>query len=806
MTGSRVGMLWWEVASGTHRRHRRESTPTGYTSSMKQRRDTPAHTGDFRAALLTAATALLLGLVLVRMVIVISPRIYWDVSPLMSQAEAELPATTLGPAGAAWLDVASLVVAGLAMVAHGLACGRINWLIVGLWLAGCVTAGWHAVQSVADAWQASAWIAATALALAGAHLAQHRASRRFMVAGLMAMILPLALAAVLYVSVEHARTVAFFTEREAETIAQRGWAWESTQHLIYRRRLLTPEVTGAFGLSNVMGSIVGAMTLLAGVTAAAGLWRRVRNPWAWAAAGLALAGMMTVLSTRSKGAILALMLAGVLPLLIAWLRRGPAGRWRRRLPGVVALLLVAAAIGVVLVRGAMGPPADASGERSLLFRFHYWQGAAAIVADQPLPTQAMGIGPAAFKPLYSLHKNPINPEDVTSTHNVVVDFVVMLGLGGLAWVVLMLRHLWRAGLQSLPDADADEHTSDAADDGVDSDDASSDLRQHIWPAILLAALVFAPQYWLKLPEFLPETVILWLVGVVGFVVIVVGLSHRRIVDEAWVHTAMFSAAAMLLIHNQIEMSFFHPSAAVPAWFMLGIAGGSRHHAPGSGHALHAPQPQLRQRATWLSGVPAAIMLIGAVVLAVGYASPLTDQQDAMRRAVAAVVNRDMPNALRHLRQAQDLMPSDPLPVQAQVELLAARAHWLKDAPPDQHTQTQLKQTIDEALAVLGQAFERGLDTVQLRQMQAQLLEFAAQATQSPLLLGQAATAWGQIIARQPHSVPSRVALADVLWELGRHEEARKVYSVALALSDNAYLDPLAQLTATQRQRITDRLE
>ncbi len=762
----------------------------------------PAFSRDVIAqSLLTAATVLVLGLVLLRMVVAFSPRIYWDVSPLSGDAitTAELPVTMFGPAGAAWLDVASLAAAALALGAHVLARGRLNWSLATLFLCGASVAGYHAATTPADAWQTLAWISAVALALAAAHLAEHHHLRRFIVAALIAMILPLTIEAVLYVTIQHPQTVAYFQQHEAQTVAEHGWAWESPQHLIYRRRLLTPEVTGAFGLSNVMGSITGALTLLASVLAGATLWRGWRNRWGWALFSLTLLGLLTVVLTRSKGAMLALLLAGSLPLCIAVLRwrfgSRPVKGWWRRVPATLALLLVALAVAAVLLRGAMGPPADATGERSLLFRFHYWQAGIAIVADQPPLSQLLGIGPAAFKPLYSLHKNPLNPEDVTSTHNVMLDLLVMLGLGGLAWCGLMLRHMWKAGIASLP---AEQPSPPPPPPAQAPAQASPEIAQQrwVWPAAVLAVLVFAPQYWLQLPTFLAETIVPWMLGVAGFVAIVIGLSRLQVVDEAWVQAALFSAAAMLLIHNQIEMSFFHVSSAVPAWFVLGVAGGA------GGWRLRQTVARWHP---WLAGGLVVAMLAGSLTLAVGYASPLTAQQEAMRRAVAAVAHHDLPNAMSNLRQAQALMPADPAPVSAQVELLLAQAQWLANEPASPQRDQQLKQVFTQALALLRQARQQGAAPTQLLQTEAQTLAFAAEVLQEPYWRQEALEVWRELVKLQPHSLASRLALAETLWDAGQVDEARQTYQTALKLSDDARLDPLAQLTQAQRQRIAARL-
>ena len=97
-----------------------------------------------------------------------------------------------------------------------------------------------------------------------------------------------------------------------------------------------------------------------------------------------------------------------------------------RLPAIIAAALLA-----VIARGLVG---ERIGELSLLFRWFYMQGATHIFADHWL----LGVGPADFKDAYMIAKPATSPEDVSSPHSILLDWVATLGLGGLAWCVLFL--------------------------------------------------------------------------------------------------------------------------------------------------------------------------------------------------------------------------------------------------------------------------------------------------------------------------------------------------------------------------------
>src|SRR5690606_11618084 len=102
-----------------------------------------------------------------------------------------------------------------------------------------------------------------------------------------------------------------------------------------------------------------------------------------------------------------------------------------RLGGWVAIAAVGSALVAVAARGVAG---EKIGELSLLFRWFYLQGSARIIAEHPW----LGVGPAGFRDAYLLAKPALSPEEVTSPHSVVFDWMSTLGvLAGGAWAVLL---------------------------------------------------------------------------------------------------------------------------------------------------------------------------------------------------------------------------------------------------------------------------------------------------------------------------------------------------------------------------------
>jgi len=73
-------------------------------------------------------------------------------------------------------------------------------------------------------------------------------------------------------------------------------------------------------------------------------------------------------------------------------------------------------------------------------------------------------------------------------------------------------------------------------------------------------------------------------------------------------------------------------------------------------------------------------------------------------------------------------------------------------------------------------------------------------------LQQAAEAAQRALTFEPHSIQGHRFAAELADARGDHARAAELYRRTLELSDQAYLDPLKQLTDAQRQAIRRRLE
>lgn len=746
------------------------------------------------------AAAAVVVTVLLPCLVSFTPELYFDVDPRSDAGQ--VLATALGPLGTAWLTVYTLVAAAFAMGVYAWCGGRVRWVVTILVAAGMAFAGWHMSRSYPDMVHAGPWIAAAAAGLALCHLGSlpedGTAVRRWVAALLVAMLVPLALNGAYYILVEHPMTVEQFRLHEADFLRSRGWEAGSPQHELYVRRLQSPDVIGAFGLSNVLGSIVAAFTalgmgwLVAGACRLVGAVKSSTTPRDRGAAGrhslnggsgwwmifvtvLVIAmGLVTLALTHSKGAMGGLVAGGIVLVVGLLIMRIQRWRW---LPPAVALLLLVGAMSVVVYRGAViGPPppeVGVEGERSLLFRYQYWTGAIDIAAEQGAAV-LVGIGPAGFKSAYTRIKSPLNPEEVTNAHSLVIDYPTMLGIGGVVWCAVLLIWLWSAGVNR-------GRTSPAAID---------DRCDKHWLMLVgaVAAVLFGTRYITNFQALFFETALLWITGLVGFMAVAGVLSRSRI-DDAWVRLGLFAAAAVLMVHNQIEMSFFQVSSALTVWGVVGLAGSvSRDRLTGK------PRPAW----AWL---PAAGLLVLAAVMVAGYAAPVMGFQSRQAAARDAMLAGQPLAAIESLDAAGAAQPSDRTVLRWRVRL---RLEWA-EALVVQRRAAQARVAVNQAVDIIAASRAAGVDVAYLDRLEASVDENAAALFNDPSRLVAAAQAMRRVVDRLPTSLPDTLRLADLYWMMDEPERAGPLYRRAIELSELSYLDPAKGLNAIELERATQRV-
>ncbi|MGP1272533.1 MAG: hypothetical protein ACTS22_04300 [Phycisphaerales bacterium] len=493
------------------------------------------------------SVVLLLWTVLVRCVTMEEPLPGWDADPFL-----QLNAITgLGPFASGVVDVLIVLSAASIIWLHGavsawtLAAGIGCVAVVARWIA----LDWdHAEASRLT----SAWVAAWAAFAAGCVIARDPSLRRFASAVLVGVGGVLLARAALQVFVEHPATVAQFRADPDAALGQRGLAAGSPGALQFERRLLQPDVTAWFGLSNVVASVAVAVTLLLGCS----LWdARRRLPWKWLIGGLSALAMLVVLvlATRSKaGPLILIAVVGGLCLARtvsarSGIRGGVIGAW---LLVPIAVLPTAG----VLIRGAFGAP---PGELSLLFRWFYVSTGVEIGAENALA----GVGPTGFRQAYMLAKPLHAPESVTSAHHAAVDWLAMLGVSGWPWVLTLV-------------AAAFVLTMVASRTGGSS---SKRLRRHglngpVRRVVVLVGVAFAmPVIVSALAESRATTIEVALGRIAGLSLAVwLAMLAWRCRPPAWANAA---AGLGLVLHAQLDMVMHLGSSAVLALLLVGLGVG-----------------------------------------------------------------------------------------------------------------------------------------------------------------------------------------------------------------------------------------
>jgi len=469
---------------------------------------------------------------------------------------------------------------------------------------GAAVAWSHALGSADDGWRAAQWCGAM-VGAAGAGVSvralgpEDRAARIIAVAVLASAAVPMALRGAIQWWIEHPATVEAYRANMGEVLAARGWAPGSPQALTYERRLMQPEITAWFGMSNVASSVMGAACLIMGGAACAAWGRSPRIALSLGAAAAACAA--SVAANGSKGAIAALALALGF---VAWVRwRSPRSAWRSTL----ALLLVALPVVAVFVRGWFGA---GWGERSLLFRSHYAEAALRMVGARP----GLGVGPAGFGDAYLQFRPWQSPEEVQSAHAAWADWVACLGVGGWCWVGLLA--VWVALVAR--GAAADAARSDPAEPwtAVPRDGTGVNTVRLVPAVAALCAATVVMVASVTDPALDTPALVLRMLAASVAAAAAGSMAWAAGAGGSAVRVALAGAALMLVIHAQVEMTLWWPGAI--SWVAMVIALAAS--APRVVPARDAPHDRSRDRSEvapyLVAAVSLALMTLAAHQLAV----------------------------------------------------------------------------------------------------------------------------------------------------------------------------------------------
>ncbi|MCA9287645.1 MAG: tetratricopeptide repeat protein [Phycisphaerales bacterium] len=785
--------------------------------------------GDSRfGAGMVACTLVLVAMACLRAIVAFEPLPYFSGDPFVSVVRV----TALTPAHGLWLDVAAIVVGGIGLCLHLLAGGRVRPVLVGLvgigsivplvvWSAGLVGTG----ATIDGSRQAFGTVAALWTAAALAHLCEDN-RRRSMALGLaLGVVAMLMLKGLVQVLVEHPDTVAWYERDRAGFLAERGWEPDSPQARGYERRLYQAEATGWFGLSNVLATFAAGAGLALAAIGSAGLTDRARSkgdspsgarlgpgPIVLVLLG-ATVGVVALLMSRSKGGVAAGG-AGAAFVAAMWFVRarlaghGSAGRLLRRAGVPIAVALALLPMLAVVIRGLLG---ERIGELSLLFRWFYMQGAARIVADNPL----VGVGPAGFRDAYMLVKPPLAVEDVVSPHALSLDLLSAYGVGaGLCWLgaIVLLVATAVASELGVDGPAEEERTTPTPPRGAPSD-STLRLADDTRLLALAAILPTIAAAFIERVLTTPEAAVMRLAGLAGWIGIAWGVMAIARRAPLAVTLGALALAGVLILHSGIETTPIW-SGAQPLFFaMLGIAG-AKAIASGGPQRRESKVPQPRR--VW----PIAIGVVTLASLALA-PWPVFAWQAHLRRASDAAA------PIGQLRQDMRLLATDPAgsvalgislqSVAADLAILVGEQPARDQATFDRQLAVATLRAADaarpelEAAGALGD-FRAARASTRARQHAASSLLELGRTDEALGALRAAVEAARTLAEREDsaqawsHAATMRTGLGDLLESMGRTDEARAdLESAAASHARAAGIDPWGVYHPVRLARLYARL-
>ena len=717
----------------------------------------------------------------IRMVVVISPAVVFGSDPVLDSSTV----TAIGPVGSVLLDVFLLTACVIAMFGDAMLRLDIDWKLLGLALLPLPVIAHHGMQDFESLWRESTWLAAAVAGVTIGHLARDRRLRLVLTALLLAAVLPVVVRGMYQVFVEHAQDVRFFQANREMVLQAQGMEPGSNAAVLYENRLRQAEASGWFGLANVFGSVMVAGTIAWVGIMLAGIKSKVPSGWfgiVGIAAGLCGVGLGLAGSKGALGAAAIGLVLWVLPIVLPTLREKIEGKaqW-------IPLALVALTLLIVAVRGALLPESFI-GEKSVLFRWHYMVGSAEVILHNPL----FGTSATGFQEAYVQYRLPQSPEAVASAHSMFVDWLAMLGIFGVSWIVLVVSILRRAGKDMLQNRQPRLKPPKS-------------MKSLNWSVACVALFGIATGVMIELPMLDGAGYMARAVGILAFVAAAWCGSMVMIGSEVAIGRWAISAAAIaLVIHAQIETTFWHPGSVVWAWCLIGMAGGRR--------SLN------RNRSAIGTSI---VVFVLAIVMVIAVLIPAYRQQmtmsDAERPLREIGQRRDFGNVTeaqfdveREVRQrsanvlynAWHQYPTNPAPLRAAIEqqLIAAQ---LTDAEDRRSVLSGDDKTMGAAVYA----------------------ERLAERFPSPASYNLAANVWAEI-ARQfsdrnareraidfrrriavadPNGLGAQLRLADLLWEFDEHDAAIETYQRVLEIDVAWTLDINRQLTEEVRQRVEQRI-
>ncbi|HJN71911.1 MAG TPA: O-antigen ligase family protein [Phycisphaerales bacterium] len=344
----------------------------------------------------------------------------------------ELPSGVLGPSGSVLLDVIILALCSLALLGETLRGRMIHWYIVGLAALPIVVIWTHGSVDPLQYIHGSAWIAAIMASITLAHLCREQRVFVLAVIVLLALTIPLLVSAV-FAYGDHEQLIRYFESHKREVLGMNGLKYGTSAAAIFEERLRSFGPMGWFSSPNVFGGVLVGLAVIWAFIAAS--WCKNRILYFVIAGLFSLLCCAAAISTSSKTTVVLVLVAFIFvlsmytPLTRSLLKK--RGGW-------IAVSIVVASVYVVFFRGYLAE--SFLGDRSLFVRSQYFIGGLEIAG-----THLFGVGPDHIQESWLTVRPETATEEITSTHNIVFDWLVSYSIFGFFWIAIFIKLLWNAG-------------------------------------------------------------------------------------------------------------------------------------------------------------------------------------------------------------------------------------------------------------------------------------------------------------------------------------------------------------------------
>jgi len=565
----------------------------------------------------------------------------------------------------------------------------------------------------------------------------------------------------------------------------------SFQQFLFEHRLYSRGVRGFFTTRNSAGSFA-LMAFFAAVALFLDKFRiRKLDPsvtmYLAATGGIAAFILLSLILTRSKGAIIGLLFAGAALLIL--LRFGNWFRMHRKAVLVSVLLLCIACGGAIAWYGSSHGRLPGGG--SMLVRWQYWHASAKMYADHPLT----GVGPGNFGHFYPQYKPASALESVADPHNFPLSILTQYGpLGLVGFLAMILIPLWKSFSPNI--------TGQPVIAGV-----KQPVFRTIATALLVvvsAALLFlrpilsasSPAQTLDVAIYLIVTLYIapTAVFVIAFILLAGPLRKKqntnRETQDKTTTAVLVCAVLSVVVHNLTDFAIFEPAVFMTFWTLIAclVALDSK--------AQTSSKPGFRN--TPFAKIIISAISVAAVWAFIGYALvPVATSTVKIRRANEAISTGRFEDAHRLLEEAakDDLFSSTALSLNGR--LYMHRFESMQNGNSDLllHSETCLKAAI-ERNKIAYQNYERLTDVYDL------LADNSARTERTGWLNKALATA-SIAVERYPGIGRLHLKLGKIADQSGRSETAIEEYRDSIEI-ENQYREQF-RLMYPEREEVVSRI-